>query len=259
MTPLTAPRRIAAAAAFGLMLGGAAAAPAAAFDIGAMSDAEREAFRAEIRDYLFENPEVLMEAFGILEQRQAQAQASADAELIVAHADAIFDDGVSWVGGNPDGDVTLVEFIDYRCSYCRRAHDEVNQLVDMDGNIRFVVKEFPILGPESLASSRFAIATRNVAGDDAYKAVHEALIRMRGPANDATLGRIAEEAGLDPAPILAEMNSDAVTGELRANRALAEALAINGTPTFVLEDQMLRGYVPLDQMLLILEDARDRG
>jgi protein-disulfide isomerase len=256
MTQMTAKRRGFAALSLGLAV---VAAPVAAFDVGAMTDAEREAFRGEIRSYLMENPEVLMEAIGVLEQRQANQQATADADLIASLADQIFDDGVSWEGGNPDGDITLVEFMDYRCSYCRRAHDEVNQLVEMDGNIRYVVKEFPILGPDSLASSRFAIATRNVAGQDAYETVHNALITMRGAVNDESLARIAEEAGLDPAPILAAMESEAVTEELRANRALAEQLAINGTPTFVLETEMLRGYVPLDQMLMIVDSARGEG
>jgi protein-disulfide isomerase len=99
--------------------------PAGAFDMSAMSDAERDAFRAEIRSYLLDNPEVLMEAIGVLEDRQAAAQANADVELIASRADAIFEDGMSWVGGNPDGDVTIVEFIDYRCSFCRRAHPEI--------------------------------------------------------------------------------------------------------------------------------------
>jgi len=236
-----------------------AASPAAAFDIDAMTDAEREAFRAEIRAYLMDNPEVLMEAIGVLENRQAQAQAHADGALIAENAEAIFDDGVSWVGGNPDGDITLVEFIDYRCGYCRRAHDEVQQLVEMDGNIRLVMKEFPILGPDSLASSRFAIATRMIAGDEAYKTVHDALIKMRGAVNDGSLSRLARDAGLDPEPILAAMEDEAVTAELRANRALAEALAINGTPTFVLKDEMLRGYVPMAQMLEMIDAAREEG
>lgn len=236
-----------------------AATPVAAFDIAAMSATDREAFRAEIRSYLMDNPEVLMEAIGVLEQRNAEEQANADADLIAGLSDEIFDDGVSWVGGNPDGDVVLVEFMDYRCSYCRRAYDEVNQLIEMDGNIRFVVKEFPILGPDSLASSRFAIATRNVAGDAAYEVVHDALMTMRGAVNDDALARIAEDAGLDPEPILAAMNDEAVNEELRANRALAEKLAINGTPTFVMEGAMLRGYVPLDQMLMLVEDARAEG
>jgi protein-disulfide isomerase len=89
--------------------------------------------------------------------------------LLRDNADAIFNSAADWAGGNPNGDVTVVEFVDYRCGYCRKAHDEVSQLVETDGNIRLVMKEFPILGEDSLTSARFAIAVRRLAGDDAYK------------------------------------------------------------------------------------------
>ena len=226
----------------------ALAAPVWAFDPAAMTDAERSAFRAEIRAYLLENPEVLMEAIGVLEARDAAAQAEGDRALIDSLSADIFDDGRSWVGGNPDGDVTLVEFMDYRCSYCRRAHTDVMQLLDSDGGIRFIVKEFPILGPDSLLAARFAIAVRNVAGPDAYGTVHDALIGMRGAVTEDSLTRIAADAGLDPAPVIAAMDAPEVVAELQANRALAERLQINGTPGFVLGDEILRGYLPLVQM-----------
>lgn len=224
------------------------AAPVAAFDPGAMTDAERSAFRAEVRAYLLDNPEVLMEAIAVLEARDAATQAEGDRALIDTLSADIFDDGRSWVGGNPDGDVTLVEFIDYRCSYCRRAHEDVMQLLDRDGDIRFIVKEFPILGPESLLASRFAIAVRNVAGADAYGAMLDALMTLRGAVTEDSLTQIATDAGLDPAPIIAAMDAPEVIAELQANRALAERLQINGTPGFVLGDEILRGYLPLAQM-----------
>jgi protein-disulfide isomerase len=221
---------------------------AAAFDMEAMTPEERAAFRAEIRAYLLENPEVLMEAIGVLEAREQAARAAGDRDLIASLSDEIFDDGRSWVGGNPDGDVTLVEFMDYRCSYCRRAHTDVMELLDRDGDIRFIVKEFPILGPESLLASRFAIAVRNVAGDDAYGTMHDALMTLRGAVTEDSLTRIARDEGLDPAPILAAMDAPEVVAELQANRALAERLQIDGTPGFVLGDEILRGYLPLAQM-----------
>ena len=158
-------KRLTAATALALAL--TLTAPAHAFDLSQMSDAEREAFRAEIRAYLLENPEVIMEAVAVLEQRDAEKQAQADVDLIAANANALFNDPSSWIGGNPDGDITMVEFVDYRCGYCRKAHDEVAELISSDGNIRFIVKEFPILGEASLTSSRFALAVRQIAGDDA--------------------------------------------------------------------------------------------
>lgn len=229
----------------------------AAFDPANMSDAERQAFRDEVRAYLMENPRVIIEAVQLLEQREAEQKAEQDYDLVRVNADAIRDDGFSWVGGNLNGDITVVEFLDYRCGYCRKAMDDVTALIKGDGNIRFVVKEFPILGEASVASSRFAIATKLVAGDDAYKNVHDALMTFNGTPDETALSRLAGGLGIDAEPILAKMNSDEVTREIAETRALAQRLQISGTPTFVIGGQMLRGYAPLATMQAIVEDERE--
>lgn len=234
----------------------AMAAPAAALDVTEMTAAERAAFRAEVRDYILENPEIIAEAIEALEARQQMEQVARDRLLVSQNLDAIFEDGYSWVGGNPDGDITLVEFVDYRCGYCRRAHEDVAELVRSDGNIRFVVKEFPILGEDSVQSTRFAVAVKQIAGDDAYFEAHNALIAMRSSASEPALRRLAESLGLDAAPILAHMDSDEVTDELRRTRALASLLEVNGTPTFVVQSELLRGYMPLDGMRQMVADQR---
>lgn len=226
----------------------ALALPGQALDIGQMTDEERAIFREEVRAYLLDNPEVIMEAVAVLEQRQVAGQAAQDMTLVQVNAEDIFDDGFSWVGGNHEGDITLVEFVDYRCGYCRRAHDEVKELVESDGNIRIIVKEFPILGEASIQSSRFAIAVKQVAGDEAYEAANDALIRMRSDANAKSLRKLATSLGLDADAILAHMDSADVSSEIQKTRELAQRLQITGTPTFVMQDDMLRGYVPLEQM-----------
>lgn len=233
-----------------------ATSPVAALDLNAMSEEERALFREEVRAYLMENPEVIMEAVNALEQRQAAAQAQADLDLVAQNAEAIFDDGFSYVGGNPDGDITLVEFMDYRCGFCKRAFGEVEKLLENDGNIRFVVKEFPILGEQSLMASRFALATRLEAGDDAYKAIHDALMEFKGDITKPSLRRLAETLSLDADAIEARMEDEEVTVALRATRDLAQRLQISGTPTFVLEDEMLRGFLPADQLQMIVDDKR---
>ncbi|MEI4233510.1 DsbA family protein [Roseovarius sp. D22-M7] len=240
----------AAALAVGLAL------PAHALDLDNLSEAERATLHDEIRAYLLENPEVIMEAVAVLEERQSQGQAQADVALVRDNAEAIFDDGHSWVGGNPEGDVTLVEFMDYRCGYCRRAAAEVKGLLEEDGDIRFVVKEFPILGEDSLRASRFAIATLQVAGDDAYKAVHDALMNYSGSMNEAGFTRLADSLGLDANAILAEMDSDSVSDVIAANHALARRLEISGTPSFVIGDQMVRGFVPQNAMAQVVAEIR---
>ncbi|KHA52163.1 DsbA family protein [Sulfitobacter geojensis] len=234
----------------------ALALPATAMDLTELSDAERAQFRAEVRAYLMENPEVIMEAVDALREKEANAQAQADVDLVSVNADAIFDDGYSWVGGNPDGDITLVEFLDYRCGYCKKAHDEVAKLLEKDGNIRLIVKEFPILGDQSVLASRFAVAVKQVAGDDSYKAMNDALMAFRGDVTLASLRRMASTFGLDMDAIEAVMDSDAVTQEIAETRALAQRLQITGTPTFVMKDELLRGYLPYDQMQALLDEKR---
>ncbi len=225
------------------------AAPAAA----ATEDA---AFGARVRDYLLENPEVIFEAVAIMEQRQQDLQSANDGDLISQNADAIFDDGHSWVGGNPEGDVTIVEFMDYRCGYCRRAFPEVEELIATDGNIRIIVKEFPILGEESTIAARFAIAAQQQLGDEAYKAIHDAMMTYKGDMAIPALTRLAEALELDAEAITAHMDDDAVSQVIAENQALGRALQISGTPSFIMEDQILRGYIPLEGMQEIVEDIR---
>lgn len=233
------------------------AAPALALDIESMTEEERALFGAEVRAYLMENPEVIMEAVQALEQRQADAQAQADLTLVADHADAIFNDGFSFVGGNPEGDITLVEFMDYRCGFCKRAYGEVEKLLASDGNIRFIVKEFPILGEQSLLASRFVIAAKQVEGDAAYKSLHDALMTFNGDITLPALRRLADTYALDAGAIEARMDDEAVTQEIADTRALAQQLQITGTPTFVMHDEMLRGFLPYDQMRALIEEKRE--
>ncbi|GAB4306810.1 MAG: DsbA family protein [Roseovarius sp.] len=233
--------------------------PAQALDLERLSDAERAAFRAEVRAYLLDNPEVIMEAVSVLEQRQAAAQADNDAALIASNAAAIFEDPRSWVGGNPEGDITLVEFMDYRCGYCRRAQPEVRELIEGDGNIRFVVKEFPILGEQSVLAARFAIATLQQAGADAYESIHDALMAFNGDIDTGALRRLGDSLGLDTQAIMARMDSPEVTQVIADNHRLAQKLGISGTPSFVMQERLLRGYLPLEAMQALAADIRAGG
>lgn len=235
---------------------GTLATGAFAQDLTPMTDEERALFRAEVRAYLFENPEVIMQAVEILQNREAEQQVHADFDLVTQNADAIFDDGFSYVGGNPDGDIVLVEFIDYRCGYCKRAHGEVAELLKTDGNIKLIVKELPILGDSSVLASRFAIAVKQIAGGDSYKAVGDALMNFQGDITLPALTRLGNTFGLDMKAVEARMNSDEVTAEIATTRELANTLAISGTPTFVMKDELLRGYLPLEQMTAIVADKR---
>ncbi|MFN4201655.1 MAG: DsbA family protein [Tabrizicola sp.] len=225
----------------------------------AMTDAERTAFREEVRAYLLENPEVLIEAMDVLQAREEQAATLRDVQLVASLGDEIFNNPNDWVGGNPEGDLTLVEFMDYRCGYCRKAYEDVDKLIQTDGRIRFVVKEFPILGEASLISAQFAIAVRQLHGDEAYARAHDALMTLRGEPTPETLGRLAGDLGLDAKPILDRMGGTEVMQVIRDNHALADKMQITGTPAFVLKDMVMRGYAPLDVMRDFVADARTDG
>ncbi|MFT4706520.1 MAG: protein-disulfide isomerase [Yoonia sp.] len=243
------------ALALGLLVG----TQVAALDLDAMTDGERAAFRSEIRSYLMENPEVLMEAIGVLEEREQATAANNDVTLAQDYAGQLFNDGHSFVGGNPDGDITIVEFMDYRCGFCKKAFPEVAALIAGDGNIRYIVKEFPILGEASLLASQFAIAVKIVAGDEAYEDVHNTLMEFRGDVTQNSLNRLAESLDLDVAAITVEMGGSEVATVINDNRLLGQAMQITGTPTFVVQDQMLRGYVPFAQMEQIVAAVRRDG
>ena len=229
---------------------------AAAADLADLSDDDRAAFRDEVRAYLLENPEVIMEAIQVLKDRDAATEVQNDVALVQDNAAALFNSATDWVGGNKDGDITIVEFMDYRCSYCKKANAEIAELVKSDGNIRFILKEYPILGEQSDLAARFAIAVHQVGGDAAYMAAHETLMVMRADITVAALDKISVDLGLDPAAINARMQTPEVAAVITANRALGDIMRVNGTPTFVVQKTLLRGYVPLDGMRQIVADER---
>lgn len=224
-------------------------------DLSAMTPEDRRVFRDEVRTYLLENPEVIFEAIQILEERRNQQAVDADRQMIVTHAEAIFDDGFSYVGGNPDGDVTLVEFIDYRCGFCKRAHPEIEELLDRDPNVRLIVKEFPILGPDSVRAGKLALAALAI-DPTRYKALNDGLMGYRGNLTEQVAYRIAGETGYDIAELKEKANSTEIDDRLNQNYQLARNLRLEGTPAFIVGDEVIRGYLPVDDMLAAVQEAR---
>lgn len=245
-------KRLATAALLSVFL----ASPLAAIDLGEMTDAERQIFGDEVRAYLLQNPDILREMLALLEQRETVAQGANDAALVQVNAEALFNDGYSFVGGNPDGDVVVVEFLDYKCGFCKKAHPEVAELIKSDGNIRYIIKEFPILGEQSVLASRFAISVLQNADGPTYARVHDELMTFRGEITDESLRRLASTLELDPDTIMAGMNVPAVDQVIGQNHALAQLMQINGTPSFIMGDQMMRGYVPLAGMMQVVAELR---
>jgi protein-disulfide isomerase len=161
----------------------------------------------------------------------------------------------SYVGGNPDGDVTLVEFFDYRCGYCKKAHPIVVELLKTDKNIRMVYKEFPILGPQSKLAAVAAIAALRLDSTKYYD-FHNALITARGALSHQAVLDIAAEAGLDPAALTAAMKDPEIKRIIAQNYRQAKLLGINGTPGFVIGDSIVPGFITLAQMRDLIQEAR---
>lgn len=233
--------------------------PALGLDLDAMTDTEKDLFGKQVREYLLENPEVIVEAYRIFQERQQLAELQSDAILVAEHLDEIQNDGFSWVGGNPDGDITLVEFLDYKCGYCRKAHDEVAGLVASDGNIRLIVKEYPILSDDSLNLSRAAVATLQSLGPDAYKKMYNLFIKHEGPVTNEAIAFLAHKADLDGDVILAKMADPSVDKQISKTGELGQKLEVSGTPTFIINDQVIRGYVPAEDMKQIVAELRNQS
>ncbi len=232
------------------------ASPAGATELTDLTEAERTALRSEIREFLLEEPGILLEMIAIIEGEQSDASAERDRDLVLQFRGEIYNDGISFVGGNPDGDVTIVEFLDYRCGYCRRAHGEIAALLRQDGGIRWITKEYPILGPDSLFAARMAVATLRSLGDGAYLALHDVLMTHDGSVNDATLEEIALRADIDVETIEDAMQDPGVQQHIASVRELGQSLGIRGTPTFVIGDVMIRGYISGADMQGIVAGVR---
>ncbi len=250
MIPATL-RRAGAALTLAAALAAAAAAPAQE----ALTADQQAAVDGRIRSYLLENPELLLEALAVLEARREAEQAAQDTGLLASNAEALFADGFSQSIGPADADVVIVEFTDYRCGYCKAAHPITRDVMAADGGVRLVVKEFPILGPESLFASRAAMAAASI-DPAAYWRLNDALMLFKGRLDEAAVMRLAVAEGLDETALRAAMEDPAIERNLARTRALATALGVNGTPAFVIGDQVVRGYVQADRLRELVAAAR---
>jgi protein-disulfide isomerase len=212
-----------------------------------------DAFGARVRAYLLAHPEVIMEAVQVLERRQKAAQAEALKGVIAARADELLRDPQAPVGGNPAGDVSIIEFFDYNCPYCRRVAPDVALLLEGDAGLRLVYKEFPILGPGSEAAARVALAA---ARQGKYAPLHDALMRTPEKVTEESALRVAATLGLDVDRLRADMADPAIETAIARNRALAAELGINGTPSFVIGQSLVPGAVERPVLETLIREAR---
>lgn len=203
---------------------------------------------------ILENPGIIMDAVRILEQQQADAQAAQAAATLEQRRDLLERDPNAPVLGNPDGDVTVVEFFDYNCPYCRRAMDEVQALLDADPNIRLVYREWPILGEGSVFAARAALASRN---QGKYEEFHWALMGQAGRAEESSVLQIAAEIGLDIDQLLADMDAPEIDEHIQTTMALTQELGFNGTPSFVVGEALVPGFVESSVLKDYVDETRD--
>ncbi|MGF1591645.1 MAG: DsbA family protein [Kiloniellaceae bacterium] len=215
-----------------------------------------EATQALLRRYILDNPEVVVQALQSYEQRQQALQADRLRATLVAEAAALNDDPDAPVIGNPEGDITVVEFFDYRCPYCKRATATLAQLLQEDSDLRLVMKEFPILSQESVQAARAALAAVR---QDRYEAFHFALMENGGGFTDEEILAVAEAVGLDAARLLADMQDPAIEAALRRNHALAERIGITGTPAFIIGDTLVPGAISIEELRARIAEARAKA
>ena len=199
---------------------------------------QRRAIESIVKDYLIQNPEIFLEVQSALEIKLAKEEAERTKALVAEHAKEIYRAPGAPVAGNADGDITVVEFFDYNCGYCKRGFSEVAKLLEQDKNVRFVFKEFPILRDESEQAARVALAARL---QGKYWEVHRDLISTKGLVNEEVGLKVAEAHGLDMVKLKADMASAEVTAELDRVKELARKLSINGTPHFLVGDRSIGG------------------
>ncbi|TBW33648.1 DsbA family protein [Siculibacillus lacustris] len=215
---------------------------------------DKAAIEKIVHDYLVEHPEVIEEAMAALEKKQAAAAAEGQAKVLAEKAAVLFDSKRQVVLGNPKGDVTLVEFFDYNCGYCKRALPDMLGLIDRDRNLRIVLKEFPVLGPGSVEAAKVAVAVEQVAPEK-YLDFHKRLLGGRGEANRARALEAANGAGVDSTALDRAMADREVPATLEEVYGLATGLGLSGTPSYVIGDQIVPGAVGIAR----LEEAVGRA
>ena len=208
--------------------------------------AQTNAIRNMIRSYILENPEIIEEAVGVLQDRRIS-------QAIDQNWDDITNPTDSFIAGNPKGDVTVVEFFDYRCPYCKQVQESVVKLREEDPKIRVIYREFPILSEESNVAAHAAIAAKK---QGKYLEFHDALMAARGNFSDDMIMTIAKKVGLDTDKLKTDMKSPEIDGIITRTRQLAESIGVTGTPGFIFGRKLVPGALDYDEMLSLIAQAR---
>jgi protein-disulfide isomerase len=221
-----------------------------------LTDQQKQEMGDFIRSYLLEHPEILREMADKLEQQDQQDEQIARTEGLAKQKDVVFRHDGDAVIGNPKGDVTIVEFMDYNCGWCKRSVGEVQALVEKDKNLRVVLKEFPIFGQHSEFAAKAALASIR---QGKYWPFHQAMFAHEGQITDQVVLEIAKGQGLDVAKLNEDMKDQKVLNTISANYDLAKTLKLNGTPAFIVDSKVFPGYLPLDALEAAIAEVRAGG
>jgi len=232
------------------MLAAAITGSASAADFSAE---QTDAIGKIVREYLLEHPEVLIEALEAYEQRQTLAENDRRLKIIEAHSASLYEDSNSFAAGPPDADVTIVEFFDYHCGFCKKSLSVITQALQSDKNIRVVFKEYPILSEDSVTASRAAVASIR---QGKYFEFHNAMMSQRGRLNEQKVLEIARDVGIDDKRLKHDMYQPDVSEVIRANYQLAEALGVRGTPAWLIGKEFVPGAVSAERFAEYIAQAR---
>jgi protein-disulfide isomerase len=221
----------------------------------AQATLQRSDVEAIVRDYLLANPELLLEVQDALEEKQKEAQQAANLQTIEGARDDIFNAAYDGVVGNPEGTVTIVEFYDYNCGYCKRAQEDMLALTKADPDLRFVLKEFPILGPDSQKAHIVSMAVHRLAPEK-YGEFHNRLLGATGRATEASALAVATELGLDETKLREEMKSPEITEAFAKTYELANKLSITGTPSYVVGNEVIFGALGQEVLSQKIAEAK---
>ena len=237
-----------------------AVAPAAmAQQAGPFTEQQKQAIGEVVKDYLLKNPELLQEVMAELEKRQAEQQRVAQASALKETRQTLLNAPHSIVAGNPQGDVTLVEFFDYNCGYCKRALADVRALAKGDPKLRIVLKDFPVLGPDSVEASRVSLAVKNQLQGEKLFDYHTRVMETRGRVNGERALAVAKEMGVDMARLQKDMDAPDVRAALQENVGLGDKLGLSGTPAFIIGDEIIAGAVGQDPLKQVVASVRKCG
>jgi len=228
--------------------------PVSGGQAGAGTTGDRAKIEAIVKDYLLKNPAVLRDSLLAMERLQKEQERLAASKSIIENADAVFRSEHDYVAGNPDGKVTMVEFFDYNCSFCKRAMNDVLKLMETDKDLRMVMKEFPILGPGSVYAARAALASKK---QDKYWDFHLAMLKSKGALNQAKVDAIATSIGIDVDKLKADMDAPEVAKAIGEAHALADKMGIRGTPAFVIADQLIPGALGYEALRQRIASVRE--